>query len=133
MIYRLYNSCAQSTNSSQSIIVREDDTIDEIVLELVPTAVADADTFYAELSFIATHSKATNDTNGVIASAQLNIELTTSGATEMSRQLVFRPNVKVFSGEKLYLHLVNTGTGTSVGYCTLATAKPGTQRAQVRR
>lgn len=134
MINRIYTAGSAATTTTQSIDVRQDDTITQVLLDLTCVSVTDGDTFYVELSFLATPSQATNDTNGVIASTQLNIELTTSGAAQLGKSILIEPGTKVYAGERLYLHCVNTGTGSSKAYATVITAKDApSNRAQSRR
>lgn len=123
MISRMYTAGAAGTTTTSSIDVRMDDVISEVVLDLSASGVADADTFYVELSWLATASRGTNDTTAVIASTEIGVELSTSGATQLAKVLVLRPNAKIFAGERLYLHCVNVGTGVSKAYAFIVTGK----------
>lgn len=123
MIYRQYTAGAAATTTTSTMDIRVDDTINAVVLDLTAVGVADGDTFYAELSWQQTPSQTTNDISNVLASVQLNIELTTSGAAALGRTITIPVDQKAFQGERLYLHCVNTGTGTSKAWAFVCTSK----------
>lgn len=130
--YRQYTAGSANTTSTSTMDIRQDDTITQVVLDLIALGVADGDTFYAELSWLPNASATTNDISNVIASVAFNIELTTSGAAVLGRTLTIEPNLKVFQGERLYLHCVNTGTGTSKAWAHVVTAKEPPRSASRR-
>lgn len=135
MIYRIYNSGAANTTTTQSVDVRDDDVIESVSLQTAGVTFTDGDTCYVELSWLSTPSKGINDTNGVIWQNWFTNELTTSGAAQSSStvQNWFASPIKIEAGERLYLHVVSTGTGTFPTYATITTSKGGTKRAQARR
>lgn len=123
MIYRQYTAGAAGTTSTSTMDIRVDDTIVSVVLDLTAIGVADADTFYAELSWQQTPSQTVNDISNVLASIQIGVELTTSGAAAIGRSITIPVDQKVFQGERLYLHTVNVGTGTSKAWAFVVTSK----------
>lgn len=123
MIYRQYTTGSANTTTTSTMDIRTDDTIVAVVLDVAAIGAVDNDTFYAELSWQQTPSATTNDISNVIASTFFDVQITTSGGTVAARQITVPCNVKVFQGERLYLHCVNTGTGTSRAYATVVTSK----------
>lgn len=102
--------------------IRVNDTISSVVLDVAAIGAIDNDTFYAELSWQQTPSPTTNDISNVIASIYFDVQVTTSGGTVAARQITIPADIKVYQGERLYLHCVNTGTGTSKAYATVITS-----------
>lgn len=135
MNYRFYNAGAANATTSAVIDVREDDEILQVVLNTSGVTFTDGDTCYVELSFISTPQKAINDAgNGVICQHFFTNELTTSGAAQSGFISQFDlPAIKIEGGERLYLHVVSTGTGTFPTYANVTTKQPGTRRAAKRR
>lgn len=123
MIYRQYTAGAAAATTTSTMDIRTDDTIQQVVLDLSAIQPVDGDTFYAELTFQQTPSPTTNDITNVIASLFMDYQLLTSGSVIAARQLIINPDIKVFQGERLYLHTVATGTGTCKAYALVVTAK----------
>lgn len=123
MIYRQYTAGSAAATSTSTMDIRVDDTIKAIVLDLTAVGVADGDTFYAELSWQQTPSQTTNDISNVLASIQIGVEVTTSGAAALGRTITIPYDGKCFQGERLYLHTVNTGIGNSKAWAFVCTAK----------
>lgn len=132
MQYRQYVSGAANTTTTSTMDIRQDDTISQVVLDLTALAPADGDTFYLELSWQSQPSQTTNDVSNIICSTQMNIELTTSGFGAIGKTITIEPNLKVFQGERLYLHAVNTGTGSSRGWAHVVTSKEPPKSASRR-
>lgn len=132
MQYRQYTAGGANTTTTSTMDVRMDDTIAQVVLDLVALAPADGDTFYAELSWQQTPSPTTNDISNVICSTFFDFQIATSGAGGNFRSLTIEPNLKVFQGERLYLHCVNTGTGTTKAYASIVTSKEAPKSASRR-
>lgn len=123
MQYRQYTAGAANSTTTSTMDIRMDDTITQVVLDLIASAPADNDTYYVELSWQQTPSQGINDISNVILSTQINFDLVTSGAVTPSKTITIEPNLKVFQGERLYLHTVNTGTGLSKAYANIVTGK----------
>lgn len=80
----------------------------------VSTMAADADGFLYELSFGSTSSFTSNDARGVIAIAGFNNELVGVAANTMRADAIGDfyfgvPGIKVFAGERIYLHGITRG------------------------
>lgn len=124
MIYRQYTAGAANTTSTSTMDIRIDDTITAVVIDLFATTVADGDTFYAELSWQSTPSPTTNDISNVLASVSFGVEITTAGGINLGRSITIPiDKMKVFQGERLYLHCVNTGTGTTKAFAFVLSDK----------
>lgn len=132
MQYRQYTAGAANSTTTSTMDIRQDDTIVQVVLDVSAQAPADGDTFYVELSWQSQPSPTTNDISNVIASTFMPFDLTTSGAGVPARTLTIEPNIKVFQGERLYLHCVNVGTGTSKAYASIVTGKEPPKAASRR-
>lgn len=123
MQYRQYTAGAAASTSTSTMDIRQDDTIVQVVLDLAAIQAIDGDTYYAELSWQQTPSPTTNDISNVIASVFFDFQLLTSGAGVNARSITVEPNIKVFQGERLYLHVVATGVGTAKAYAMVVTGK----------
>lgn len=132
MQYRQYTAGLANQTSTSTMDIRQDDTITQVVLDLAASAMADNDTFYAELSWQAQPSPTTNDISNVIASLYFDFQQTTSGSAVAARTITIEPNIKVFQGERLYLHTVNTGTGNTKAYANVVTGKEPPKSASRR-
>lgn len=132
MQYRQYTAGAANATTTSTMDVRQDDTIVQVVLDCAAIQPVDGDTYYAELSWQQTPSPTTNDISNVIASVYFDFQLLTSGAGVNARTITIEPNIKVFQGERLYLHCVNTGTGTSKAYASIVTGKEPPKAASRR-
>ena len=78
-------------------------------------AAADLDAFAYQISFAATSSFTTNDARSVIFNAGASYDLVGAGAnifrTDINQSIYFDDGIKVFGGERIYLHGVPTTNG----------------------
>lgn len=132
MQYRQYTAGGANTTSTSTMDIRQDDTLVQVVLDLATIQAIDGDTYYAELSWQQTPSPTTNDISNVIASVFFDFQLLTSGAGVNARSITIEPNIKVFQGERLYLHTVATGIGTCKAYASIVTGKEPPKAASRR-
>lgn len=134
MIYKLYTGGIAST--STSIDIREDDTITGILLEINSIGPGDGTMLWGELSFLASASTTTSDTNGVVAAIGAALEAGAAGTQNCSVPIhLTNLNIPVSAGERLYLHFVvgsgSTGSGsnaTAFIYTAGAAQRPPTRR-----
>ena len=105
---------AVTGEGAASIDFPDDGLILAAHLTLSMAANADGEGAQCELSFGSTSATGTNDARQVLCGVYGKTGLLTSGAaTDVARQSFdFHEGIRVFGGERLYMHTGVTGTGT---------------------
>lgn len=133
MIHRLYTTA--STDAAVTFICPDDTTITHVKWNSFHTAPTDGGTWKAELSFNALSQHTTNDIVNVIDSVCASYELLTSGhvRTEFVMQQEIIGGVAVEAGEKLYLHISNTGISSHATQLYIYTTARRASKSSTRR
>lgn len=110
---KLYASVTASTNDAAHIDMLRSGRLRCIQLTAAASGVASAaDLLDVELSFNSTSQVTTNDANGVLAQMHCVTSLTTSGALMATCTVAIPTDIPVKSGDRIYINVVESGTGT---------------------
>lgn len=136
-VYKLYGSVAADTDAAAQLDIQVDGHIVAMSLEVWATG-ADAlnDGLQAEVSFASTNGFASNDTKSSIIHAAANQGFLTSGGGPVrGYSQVSGVAIEVAAGERLYLHIDNTGgiTTNAQAYLFVMPLANGSARALARR
>jgi len=115
-VYKMYAQAMTSTDAAASYDVQEDGEICSVLLDIIGTA-DDAlnDGGGSEVSFASVSGFSTNDTRASIVGGRQNQGFLTSGGGPVGKSvfITFAPyGIPVAAGERLYLHIIVTGTST---------------------
>ena len=96
------------SGTAATIDVPDDGLLLSATLGITMGAGADGDGHTASLEFGSTNQLAGNDSRTVLARLRTRVELTTSGLLQaaISDHFDFRDGIKVFGGERIFLHNV---------------------------
>lgn len=115
------------TGSGQSIVeIRQDSIIEELHMALLLSDNDTTNQVSAELSFSSTDGSSSNDNATTIAVIRAAVDFTTTATHPVDVQnVVTRPMIEVFAGERLFLNVaVATGTADLITADALIYLRP---------
>ena len=112
------------TDASATIDVPDDGVLLAVEMNINGTgASADGEYILAQISFSSVSQFITNDARGVVSHCGISFDVAGTAANIFNTSAHTSTNlgdgIKVFGGERLYLHVASSGVGLSRAHCLL--------------